>query len=284
MLARHPDIESDIADGALTITALNSAYIFFKRETKAGHAFCFNRQGEILESLRQKSTREVERILLAHASSQDLHRKERCRQISETVVSLTITLDQVTLEKLESLKSLWSHKMPGANFSQLIAAMADSCLSARELRRPTICRPNRTPAPELEAASSFEFEHQFELDLRERDAATVDVSATGITTAGASESHKRSRHIPSAVRMTVWMRDGGKCGFVDAETGEVCSSRHRLEVDHVLPFASGGAHTVENLRLRCRTHNQWTASQMFGGRATKFRRSFVRELHVAYTA
>ncbi|RYZ83094.1 MAG: hypothetical protein EOP06_20555, partial [Proteobacteria bacterium] len=115
MLARHPDIESDIADGALTITALNSAYIFFKRETKAGHAFCLNRQGEILESLREKSTREVERILLAHASSQDLHRKESCRQISETVVSLTITLDQVTLEKLESLKSLWSHKMPGAN-------------------------------------------------------------------------------------------------------------------------------------------------------------------------
>lgn len=95
---------------------------------------------------------------------------------------------------------------------------------------------------------------------------------------------KRTRYISSAVRMTVWMRDGGSCGYTNAENGERCGSRHQLELDHEKPFAHGGKNTVENLRLRCRAHNQWLAVQNFGHSAGKFRRDFVREIVAQYVA
>jgi 5-methylcytosine-specific restriction endonuclease McrA len=79
-----------------------------------------------------------------------------------------------------------------------------------------------------------------------------------------------SRHIPSAVKRTVWERDGGRCAFVGTE-GQ-CGERGWLEYHHVVPYASSGAATVENIQLRCRAHNQYEAEAIFGPRDL-----FVRE-------
>jgi len=49
-----------------------------------------------------------------------------------------------------------------------------------------------------------------------------------------------------------------------------------LEFDHVLEIARGGVSTVENLRLRCRPHNQFTAEQTFGVDLMKDRRAEAR--------
>lgn len=72
-----------------------------------------------------------------------------------------------------------------------------------------------------------------------------------------------SRSVPAAVRRAVRERDGDRCTFV-SEGGHRCESRTRLEFDHVVPFARGGAATVEGIRLRCRTHNQYEAERAFG--------------------
>lgn len=71
------------------------------------------------------------------------------------------------------------------------------------------------------------------------------------------------RHIPAHIRREVWQRDGGRCTFT-SEVGQRCPAESRLEFDHVRPVARGGASTTDNLRLRCRAHNQFDAEQMFG--------------------
>ena len=71
------------------------------------------------------------------------------------------------------------------------------------------------------------------------------------------------RYIPAAVRRTVYERDGGQCTYV-SESGGRCSSRQRLEHDHIVPVSRGGQSTVENVRLRCRAHNQYAAECVFG--------------------
>ena len=71
------------------------------------------------------------------------------------------------------------------------------------------------------------------------------------------------RHIPAHVRRTVWDRDGGQCTFVSAN-GKRCDEPRFLEFDHVEPVARGGKATIENLRLRCRTHNQLEAERALG--------------------
>jgi 5-methylcytosine-specific restriction endonuclease McrA len=71
------------------------------------------------------------------------------------------------------------------------------------------------------------------------------------------------RHVPAGVRRAVWERDGGRCTFVSA-AGHRCAARTRLEFDHVEPVARGGHASVNGVRLRCRTHNQYAAECEFG--------------------
>jgi 5-methylcytosine-specific restriction enzyme A len=64
-----------------------------------------------------------------------------------------------------------------------------------------------------------------------------------------------SRHIPLAVRDEVYKRDNGTCTYCSPD-GTQCRSRVAVELDHVMPFSMGGAHSAENLRLLCARHNR----------------------------
>src|SRR5450432_4407817 len=78
-----------------------------------------------------------------------------------------------------------------------------------------------------------------------------------------TEPARRSRHIPAAVAREVYLRDDGCCTFC-SEDGRRCGARRFLELDHITPWAARGETTVENLRLRCRAHNQHSARRYFG--------------------
>jgi hypothetical protein len=54
--------------------------------------------------------------------------------------------------------------------------------------------------------------------------------------------------IPDEVKAFVWNRDGGRCVS--------CGSNQRLEFDHVIPLALGGANTARNLQLLCEACNR----------------------------
>jgi hypothetical protein len=56
------------------------------------------------------------------------------------------------------------------------------------------------------------------------------------------------RIIPTAVKLEVWRRDGGKC--------VICGASNELHFDHDLPFSRGGTSmTAENVQLLCARHN-----------------------------
>ncbi|MBI2458725.1 MAG: HNH endonuclease, partial [candidate division NC10 bacterium] len=77
----------------------------------------------------------------------------------------------------------------------------------------------------------------------------------------------RSRAAPRAVRDAVWSRDGGRCTFVGPD-GARCPATTRLNIDHIRPFALGGASDdAGNLRLACAAHNQLLARRVFGAAA-----------------
>jgi 5-methylcytosine-specific restriction endonuclease McrA len=80
------------------------------------------------------------------------------------------------------------------------------------------------------------------------------------------------RYIPTWMKRKVWNRDGGRCTYVSAD-GHRCEATKHLEFDHVVPVAKGGKTTVENLRLRCRGHNQLEADRAFGKRFMDSKRS-----------
>jgi HNH endonuclease len=73
---------------------------------------------------------------------------------------------------------------------------------------------------------------------------------------------KRVRRRLAAVAREVFVRDGKQCSYVSAD-GSRCTSRRCLELDHIDPWAHGGADTARNLRILCRT-NQRYARHCFG--------------------
>ena len=72
----------------------------------------------------------------------------------------------------------------------------------------------------------------------------------------------KSRHVPAAIKRTVWQRDGGRCAFKGSRGR--CSETGFLEYHHVVPFAEGGEPSASNVELRCRAHNQYEADLWFG--------------------
>ena len=72
-----------------------------------------------------------------------------------------------------------------------------------------------------------------------------------------------SGHVPAAVRRAVWSRDDGKCTW-PVDSGGICGSTLRLEIDHVVPRGRGWASTADGCRLLCRVHNMLAARQVYG--------------------
>jgi hypothetical protein len=88
---------------------------------------------------------------------------------------------------------------------------------------------------------------------------------------GPQRSSANPRHIPNVVKQAVWERDGGQCTF-RSESGHRCPAKEFIEFDHAEPVARGGIATVENIRLRCRAHNQFEAERAFGAEFMKGKR------------
>jgi 5-methylcytosine-specific restriction endonuclease McrA len=80
---------------------------------------------------------------------------------------------------------------------------------------------------------------------------------------GSGYKRKRRPHIPNAMRHKVWQRDKGRCTH-DLGHGHTCGDRYMVEIDHLIPWAKGGPHTVDNLALKCRRHNMLAAERSFG--------------------
>lgn len=72
-----------------------------------------------------------------------------------------------------------------------------------------------------------------------------------------------SRHIPESLRDKVFERDGARCTYKGPD-GKRCGSTRNLQVDHIVPYARGGKHTLSNLRLLCAKHNRLEAEREYG--------------------
>jgi 5-methylcytosine-specific restriction endonuclease McrA len=168
----------------------------------------------------------------------------RVVQPTSTVVPLAperykiqFTASVATRDKLRRAQELLRHRVPSGDLAQVVD-MALECL-LRDLERTRAAVMDR-PRREVER-----------------------VAKEGVTRRAAATTRAISRHIPAAVRREVWQRDGGRCTFVGA-SGIRCSERGWIEFDHRWPHGDGGEAIADNVRLLCRSHNQYEARNFFG--------------------
>jgi hypothetical protein len=81
-----------------------------------------------------------------------------------------------------------------------------------------------------------------------------------------SRGSKPGARRPSAeVKRAVWRRDLGRCAFV-GPGGHRCAERRFVEFHHIDPYALGGEASVDQIQLRCRSHNDYEGRLYFGRR------------------
>jgi HNH endonuclease len=162
------------------------------------------------------------------------------------------------LKKLDSARDGLSHSIRGATMEQVLEAALDLLLEKQARARGLVKRPRATlaaPLPRMDPSR----ESRTGPPESSPPLALISTEPPPSRRAGPRES------IPAAIRRAVWERDGGRCTW-PLDGGGCCGSTHRLELDHVVPWARGGESTVENLRLTCHRHNAFAARQTFGSR------------------
>jgi hypothetical protein len=269
---RFPVILEWLDAGDVTLTAVRLL---------APHLTAENHR-DVLASARQKSTREVERLVAAlhpKPPAPTVIRKEPASSVpsgAEELVARQVEAPPPAHQTSAPLSAPANRqKRPSPTLTALAperyrlqltvsGATHDKLRRAQDLLRHAV--PDGDPAEILDRALTALLE-QLE---RRRFAECPTPRVTG----GGGE---HSRHIPAAVRRAVWRRDEGRCAFVG--TAGRCTERGFLEFHHVEPFAAGGAATVDNIELRCTRHNAYEASLFFGGDGA----GLVREAHRAWT-
>ena len=78
-----------------------------------------------------------------------------------------------------------------------------------------------------------------------------------------AQQEKRRARVPPRVKREVRRRDAGQCQW-KLDSGGICGSEARAEIDHVVPRGRGGPSTVDNCRVLCDVHNREAARQVYG--------------------
>ncbi|MGH7726439.1 MAG: hypothetical protein ACREOU_13510 [Candidatus Eiseniibacteriota bacterium] len=153
---------------------------------------------------------------------------------------LKLAIAAETYQKLEYARALLSHAVPSGDAATIFDRALDALIVRLEKRKfaagvkPSSLQASPAP-PQTQAPNS-----------RTPQRTTV-----------------RDRLVPAQVRRAVWERDQARCAFV-SETGHRCEATRFLEFDHIDPVARGGQATAAQMRLLCRTHNQYEAERVFG--------------------
>ena len=198
----------------------------------------------------------------AGSGAAEAAKPRRLEPLSADRYGVHFTADGEFRELLERVRGLAGHRWPGGDLMTLLKHGLEAY--ERELTKERFAlgskpRRSRGVAPALSAPSEAELSA---IDLPKPELTTADPSNLD-TQATPTPTPNSKRHCPAAVARAVFLRDGKQCSYVSPD-GRRCSARRCLELDHVVPWAVGGESTVENLRLRCRAHNQRHARQYYG--------------------
>jgi len=186
----------------------------------------------------------------------------------DEIVPLTADIRRVhfnvgkrVVQKLEAARDGLAHAIPDATMEQVLEAALDLLLEKQARARGLVKRPRTTIA---------EIPPPLALLPTEPTPTRPAPTEPPPTTPPAKEPPPPRRTgprepIPAAVRRAVWERDAGRCSW-PLDGGGRCGSTHRLELDHIRPWAEWGPSTAENLRVVCARHNALAARRAFGFR------------------
>src|SRR4051812_1047114 len=181
---------------------------------------------DAMRKLPSSAPPETAQLALAPAAARPLVRRRPIAPLSEDTFKVEFTASRVLRDKLRQAQDLLRHRLPSGDLASIVESALDLLIEKVKKERFGV---GRKPRPNCKTK-----------------------------TAGPCP-----RPMPAAVKRHVYVRDEGRCTFVD-EYGNRCPETGMLEYDHIDGWARTHTHDPDRIRLRCRAHNQHAAEQMYG--------------------
>jgi len=233
-----PEARASLESGSLSLTNASKLHAAFRAKKKLGENLKAEEKKEILKSVTHLSQRACETKLfeiMPKAMASLHHEREKIIGADQTEIRLVV--DNELHSKLQRLKELLSHSIPDGSYTKILEHLADQEIAKLEKKKGITASPQMVePTTALVKPATA----QLKIDEAVKNPA------------------QNNKALPIAIRREVCRRSKGKCEYPE------CTSRYRLEIDHIQPRAHGGGHDPGNLRLLCRTHNQQQARALLG--------------------
>jgi len=226
----------------------------------------------LIEGLRNKSTRELRDFIAT------VNPDGSIRPSGDAIVEIKLRLSVAEAQLIERAREVLAHAAVKAHGTmpteeEVVVKALNLLLERKDPMRKaeraakTSASMQDAPAPKPAHDCDHDCDHDYDHGTERKNPATQQESArsawrSGSTSAAGRRNQKRP-HIPNAMRHKVWQRDKGRCTH-DLGDGTLCGDRYMIEIDHLIPWAKNGTHTVENLALKCRRHNLLAAERSFG--------------------
>jgi hypothetical protein len=226
----------------------------------------------LLEEIKGKSKREVERIKAFHRGGDPSPMKEQVRMIAPPPVakreesSAEVSSPPPLLENATKEDSEDGESIPPPP----PAPVAPSAPSPLYRITFTATREQHELLEEVKAGFSHAltgsdpaaqlFHRGLKLLQRELQKSRRPKSSQQSASTPQAGTATTSRYIPRDLKREVFERDEGKCQY-HYKDGSICGSKWRLELDHIVPHSLGGATKSSNLRVCCANHNKHLARQ-----------------------
>jgi sulfur relay (sulfurtransferase) DsrC/TusE family protein len=231
ILKKLPALENDLLNGELTLSHLTKAIAVIKSQKMNREETC-----ELLLSLKQKSARDTDKIL--STINPKKVKKEKAKPVAENINEILTHLSDEDFKILEEVKQFLRNDSISETLSEVLK-FYKSKMIAKKIRAVKIKK---------------EFIPKGQIAI---DEVIVDSKFGNV------QKNARPRYINANIKKNVTQKANGQCEFVGTN-GRRCECKTKLEFAHIKAFAHGGENSEENLKLFCKSHNQFDAIKVFG--------------------
>jgi hypothetical protein len=254
-LKEVPELKTAIQSGALSVSSVSKVQTHLRQERKKGKTSTKDQKLALFRSVENYTSREVD-AKLSEVRGEAPKKK------------LVLELDSELEALWNQARDLAAHRSRGDD-AEVLRVLASEWIArnhplrkeAQTQKRAQTEKHDETSkpdqAPEHEQTEKPNPVHENPSAVRHTVPWSTRVAPRRHSDINpAVKDHDSSRFISAALKRAVWRKHSGKCAL--------CGSAHALEIDHILPFAKGGATTEENLRLLCRSCNRFAAVHIYG--------------------
>lgn len=227
----------------------NSRDNSFSSQTKSTDQLNNNGQLDLFNKIIQNGGSEIESTRESSIVKQK--HKDLIKEIDHSASRIHITLKKETLDKVEKIKGLLAHKhmllnKGSINYDELIDYLADIAIEKLEKKKFAInknvnnkkvaevvaAEVTTEAATPVDGASPKNVTESAVVVAEHKEKATGSIASNSIT------FKKNNRNFRASAKREIYLRAKEKC--------EICGSVHKLEIDHIRPYALGGRSDASN--------------------------------------